>query len=266
VLVVVEFELAQAGRCRSPGRVCGGAEDPDPAGGVFDDGEDVLALSGPGDRFGEVDSQQCVGLTAQEVGSGAGRSVWCGIDALDAEDLPHCRRGDLDSEGGEFAVDTSAAPSRIFADQGRMERTVGGRPRRFRCEMCACRCRIRSRCQRRTVSGRTSNCSRRKTVRGKGCSSAARNARSAGVKVTGRRTCWSRSDRPDEAAPVIMPASNARPRWPAKSPREPAYQRHYHHMPPDLHGRNFRHARHRPRPRRANAAARGCRFSHYGVT
>ena len=65
-----------------------------------------------------------------------------------------------------------------------MERTVGGRPRRFGFDMFACRALIRSRCQRSTVSGRTISRSRRRTARGKGCSSAARNARSTGVYVT----------------------------------------------------------------------------------
>ena len=43
------------------------------------------------------------------------------------------------------------------------ETYVGGRPRRFGVEILACRRFIRSRCQRRTVSGRTSNWSRRNT-------------------------------------------------------------------------------------------------------
>src|SRR5437016_40225 len=35
----------------------GSAEDTDPTGGVFDDGEDVLALPGQGDGLDEVDGQ-----------------------------------------------------------------------------------------------------------------------------------------------------------------------------------------------------------------
>lgn len=42
----------------------GGTKDTDPAGGVFDDGEDVLALPGQGDRLDEVDGQESVGLAA----------------------------------------------------------------------------------------------------------------------------------------------------------------------------------------------------------
>jgi hypothetical protein len=72
----------------------------------------------------------------------------------------------------------------------RMERTVGGRPGRVGFDMFACRCFMRLRCQRRTVSGWTIRRSRRNIPRGRGCSSAARNARSAGVKVTVRGPRW----------------------------------------------------------------------------
>jgi hypothetical protein len=57
-----------------------GAEDTDPAGGVFDDGEDVLTLPGQGDRLDEVDGQECLGLAAQEVGPGDGRSLGRGVE------------------------------------------------------------------------------------------------------------------------------------------------------------------------------------------
>jgi hypothetical protein len=39
------------------GRVCGSAEDPDAAAGVFDDGEDVQACPGQGDGLDEVAGQ-----------------------------------------------------------------------------------------------------------------------------------------------------------------------------------------------------------------
>lgn len=86
-------------------------------------------------------------------------------------------------------MDSLVSPARVFARQAQDQhadgRTVGGRPRRFGLDACACRCFIRLRCQRSIVSGRTTRRSRRKTDRGSGCNSAARNARSAGVKVTG---------------------------------------------------------------------------------
>jgi len=95
-----------------------------------DHGENVLALPGEGDRLDEVDGQQCLGLTAEEVGPGAGRSVGCGIDALGLEDLPHRRGCDLDCEGGEFAVDTPVSPGRVFADQAQ-DQSANGAHRRW---------------------------------------------------------------------------------------------------------------------------------------
>jgi transposase len=59
-----------------------------------------------------------------------------------------------------------------------MERTVGGRPRRSGRDRAACRCLIRSRCQRSTVSGRTSSRIRRSVSGLSRCSSAASSARS----------------------------------------------------------------------------------------
>ena len=50
----------------------GGAEDTDPAGGVFDDGEDVLTLPGQGDRLDEVDGAPAENLIRP------GRSQWVG--------------------------------------------------------------------------------------------------------------------------------------------------------------------------------------------
>jgi hypothetical protein len=80
------------------GGVRGGAEDPDAPGGMLDDREDVLALTGQGDRLNEVAGQQGVGLGTQEVGPAGGTAVRGGVDALRLEDLPHGRGGDLDAE------------------------------------------------------------------------------------------------------------------------------------------------------------------------
>ena len=68
--------------------------------------------------------------------------------------------------------------------RARMERRVRGRPGRFGRDAAAWCRRSRSRCQRRTVSGRTSSRSRRRSFSGSECSSAARNARSAGANRT----------------------------------------------------------------------------------
>jgi hypothetical protein len=83
----------------------------------LDGGEEVLALSGRGDRLDEVDGQRCVGLAAEEVGPGVGGSVWCGTDGFGFQDLPDGGGGDRDGEGGEFAVDAPVFPGRILADQ-----------------------------------------------------------------------------------------------------------------------------------------------------
>ena len=74
----------------------------------------------------------------------------------------------------------------------RIDRIVRGRPARWGRELLACRRAIRSRCQRSTVSGRTSSRSWLRTVRGSGCSRAASQARSAGVNRT-RSPCRCRS-------------------------------------------------------------------------
>jgi hypothetical protein len=127
----------------------GGAQVTDPAGGVLDGGEDVLTLSGQGDRLDEVDGQQRLGLAAQKVGPRNGRSLRRGVDAGGLEDFPDGRGSSLDPEGGEFAVDASVSPSRVSRARRRtrvrMERTAGGRPRRFGFDMFACRALIRLR-------------------------------------------------------------------------------------------------------------------------
>jgi hypothetical protein len=66
----------------------------------------------------------------------------------------------------------------------RIDRMVGGRPTRVGSggvEILACRLGIRSRCQRSTVSGRTSSRTLRRTSWGGWCSRAASHARSAGA-------------------------------------------------------------------------------------
>src|SRR4051812_16529220 len=90
--------------------VRGGAENTDAAGGVFDDG-DVQPCSGQRPGFEEVGGEDRVSLAAQERGPGLAASVRHGIDAVVVEDFPDCRRGDVDAEGGEFAVDAPVAPA-----------------------------------------------------------------------------------------------------------------------------------------------------------
>jgi hypothetical protein len=66
----------------------------------------------------------------------------------------------------------------------RIERTVGGRPRRQGREAAAWRRASRSRCQRKTVSGRTSSRKPCRLGRGSRCSSPASHARSAASNRT----------------------------------------------------------------------------------
>jgi hypothetical protein len=110
-------------------------------------------------------------------------------------DLPDGRRSD------PFTPSTSSSPcTRLYPQLGfsrtrrntttRMERTVGGRPGRFGLDRAACCPLIRSRCQRSTVSGRTSNRTWRNASGLDRCSSAANKARSAGVNRTFLPSSW----------------------------------------------------------------------------
>ena len=69
----------QVPRClgkRVGGRVCGGAQDAHPWGGVFDHRRDVLTLPGQGDRVDKVDGRQGVGPGR---GGGRPRCWWIGV-------------------------------------------------------------------------------------------------------------------------------------------------------------------------------------------
>jgi hypothetical protein len=95
---------------------CGGcAEDADAAGGVLNDGEDVASRSGQGVGVEEVGGEQGVRLAAQEGGPGEVVAVGRGRDVVGFEDLPDGGGRDLDSQGGEFAVDSSVAPTGVVA-------------------------------------------------------------------------------------------------------------------------------------------------------
>jgi hypothetical protein len=71
-----------------------------------------------------------------------------------------------------------------------MERTVRGLPERFGREAAAWRRATRSRCQRSTVSGRTSNRILHSAPDGSQCSKAAKNARSLGENRTLSLPSW----------------------------------------------------------------------------
>jgi hypothetical protein len=95
---------------------CGGcAEDVDAAGGVLNDGKDEQSRSGQGAGVEEVGGEQGVGLAAQEGGPAEVVAVGRGRDVVGCEDLPDGAGRDRDSQGGEFAVDSSVAPTGVVA-------------------------------------------------------------------------------------------------------------------------------------------------------
>jgi len=170
-LVQVHREVPSGLGYPGRGRMRGGAEDTDPAGGVFDDGEDVLTL--PGQVIVSMKStarSACAWLrrrSAEEV-----------VDRWGAGSTPSTLRISQTVEVATLIPRVGSSPWMRRYPQDRFsrarrrtrvrtERTVGGRPRRFGFEMFACRALITLRCQRSTVSGRTSSRSRRKTVRGR---------------------------------------------------------------------------------------------------
>jgi hypothetical protein len=86
--------------------VGGDAEDPDPSGGVLDDGQDVGAGAIEQVDGEEVGGKNRLGLAVEELRprwSCSSRSRW---DPCLGEDLPYRRRRDADAESGEFAMDT----------------------------------------------------------------------------------------------------------------------------------------------------------------
>jgi hypothetical protein len=199
------------------GGVSGHTEDADAAGGVVDDGEDVEPRSGQGVGVEEVGGEEGVGLVAQERGPGEVVAVGRGPDAVGCEDLPDRGGGDLDSEGGEFAVDSSVSPAgvvvRTTQDEARMPRTVGGGPGRVGRDALAWRRRGRSRCQRRIVSGEMIRGSWRSVGLGIVWSRAARNTRAEGVSRglstwRCRTASWWRSARISMSLSVLLLGSN----------------------------------------------------------
>jgi hypothetical protein len=157
------------------------AQDPYPAAGVLDYREHVQPCPGQGDRFEEVAGKQGLSLGAQEIGPRGGAALGCRVDPGLVQDLPDGGGGDLYPEHQQLAVYPAVPPPGILADQAQhqgADRAHGPRSSR------ACRRATTLRCQRSTVSGRTTRCSRLRTFLGSRCSSAASKARSAGVNRT----------------------------------------------------------------------------------
>jgi hypothetical protein len=115
--------------------VCGRAEDADAAGGVLDDCENGESRSGQGADVKEVSSEKGVCLAAQEGGPGQVIAVRSRLDAVDLEDLPDGGGRDLESQDGEFAVDSAVSQLGFSCARRRMRarmlRTVGRLPGRW---------------------------------------------------------------------------------------------------------------------------------------
>ena len=202
------------GLCR-PGRrrVDGGAQDPDSPAGVLDHREHVQPRPGQGDRLEEVTGQQGLSLGAQEIGPGGETALGRRVDPGLVQDLPDDGSGDLHPEYQQLAMHP-AIPHPGFSrtrrsTRTRIERTVRGRPGCRGRDRWARRRATASRCQRSTVSGRTTRCSRLSTCLGSRCSSAASNARSpvvnrtlSGPSCRCRSESWWRSARISASVPV----------------------------------------------------------------
>ncbi len=99
------------------GRVRGDAEDPDPAGGVLDDRQDVHRGAGQRGRFEEVRGDDGVGLGTQERRPRAAGALRCRIDTGLLQDLPDGGRGDLHTQHEQFAVNTAVSPGGVLRGQ-----------------------------------------------------------------------------------------------------------------------------------------------------
>ncbi|MFD1046686.1 hypothetical protein ACFQ1S_14560 [Kibdelosporangium lantanae] len=100
---------------------------------MLDHHQHVHVDSGERDGFEEVTGQQDLGLRAEELGPGAGRTFRCGVDAGVGEDLPHGRCGNLDAKDEGFAVDAAITPARVLLRQAQDQdshRPDGARPSR----------------------------------------------------------------------------------------------------------------------------------------
>ena len=107
------------------GGVGGGAEDADAPGGVFDRGQDGEAGSGQGAGLEEVDGDDRLCLGAEEGGTGGAVAVRCGVDAVFVEDVPHGGGGDLEAQGGQFAVHAAVPPPWILVDESKHQQADG---------------------------------------------------------------------------------------------------------------------------------------------
>jgi hypothetical protein len=106
--------------------VCGDAEDPDPAGGVLDQREDIAAGAIEEVDGEEVRRQDCLGLTAQELRPRrpvTPRRRW---DPGGDQDLSHRRRRHENAEASEFTVDPPVTPPRVLPRHSQDQSPDGG--------------------------------------------------------------------------------------------------------------------------------------------
>jgi hypothetical protein len=114
--LLVEIHEQVAGHLGDPGIVgmIGDAEDPDAAGGVFDDREHVGAGAVEEVNGEEVGSEDRLRLTVQELRPRRPGAPGCGWQSSLGQDLPDRRRRHDDAEAREFAVDAPVAPAGVL--------------------------------------------------------------------------------------------------------------------------------------------------------
>ena len=103
----------------------GDAEDPDPAGCVFDDCQDVGGGAVEEIDGDEVGGQDRFGLGAQELRPRRAGTSRRRRDPSISQDLPHRRRGHGNAESGEFTVDPPVPPCRILLRQPKYQAPGG---------------------------------------------------------------------------------------------------------------------------------------------
>ena len=229
--------------CR-PGRrrIGGGAQDPDSPAGVLDHREHVQPRPGQGDRLEEVTGQQGPGPGAQEIGPRGGTTPGHRAGPGLVQDLPDGGSGDHYPGHQQLAMHPAIPDPGFSRTRGntrtRIERTVRGRPGCQGRDRRACRRAATWRCQRSTVSGRTTKCSRLSTSLGSRCSSAASNARSPGVNRTlSGPSCRCRTEK------LVAQREDLRVFVPAAHRQQPQRREHVRHTKigqPQQHGQAAR--------------------------
>ena len=116
---LVEVHEQVPGLLGDPGvvRMGGHAEDPDAAGGVLDDCQDVGGGAVEQVNGEEVGGQHRLSLGVEVLRPRRSTTSGRGWQPSVGENLPHRRGGHADAEAGEFSVDTPVAPARVLPSQ-----------------------------------------------------------------------------------------------------------------------------------------------------